>query len=130
MINLQVLGDQLILQLHHVLIAVLREAHAQAVARLARLPVADVVGEDEEVVRGVEQLTGAEQLFRELRREELRAGAAGAVQDEDGVRGTALRILLQRAERAVVQPHFVELFPGRKRDVAEDGVVLRHAGLS
>ncbi len=58
-IDLQVLGDQLILQLHHVLIAVFRELHAQAVARLARLPVADVVGEDQEIFRGVEQLPGA-----------------------------------------------------------------------
>ncbi len=29
-----------------------------------------------------------------------------------------------------MQPHLVEFFTGRKGDVAEDGVVLRHPGWS
>ena len=40
---------------------------------------------------------------RRSRGEELPAGAAGAVHDQHGVAHDALRVLLRRAERAVVQ---------------------------
>ena len=58
---------QPMLGLDHVDVAVARELRAQPVARLARLAVADVVGQDDEVLRGVERLPGPEQLAGERR---------------------------------------------------------------
>ena len=124
MIDLQALGDQPMLQLHHVRVAVFREAHAQAVARLARLPVADVVGQDEEVVRR----RRAAGRRRTARRRTAARGTARRVPPvpcriSTALRDAALRVLARRAERAVVQPHLVELFTRREREVADDGVV-------
>ena len=59
-------------RLDHVDVAVAREPCAQAVARLARVAVADVVRQDDVVLRGVEQLAWAEQLAGEAVAEELR----------------------------------------------------------
>ena len=74
-VHLQAFRQQPVLGLDHVVVAVAREPRAQAVARLARLAVADVVGQDDEVLRGVERLAGAEQLAGEAVGEELRAAS-------------------------------------------------------
>ncbi len=73
------------LQLHHVGIAVVRELHVQPVARLARLAVADVVGEDDEVAGSVERLPLAIEATGEAAPEELSARSSRPVQDEDRV---------------------------------------------
>ena len=72
----------------HVVVAVARELHPQAVAGLGRLAVADAVGQDDVVLRDVEQLARAEELAGELRLQELRAAAARAVQHQDALRTT------------------------------------------
>ena len=78
-------------------IPVARELHPQAVARLTRSPVSDVVRENDEVARGVEKLTGTKEFPGELRLEKLASGAAGAVKDEHGVRDAASGVTLRRA---------------------------------
>ena len=75
-IDFQAFGEQLVLRPHHVAVAVLGEAHVQAVARAAGFAVADAVGEDDEVGRGVEELAGAEELAGELLAEKAAAVAA------------------------------------------------------
>ena len=57
------------LRAHHVVVGVLRKPRVQAVARLARLAVADAVRQDDEISRGVEQLARPEQLAAEGLRE-------------------------------------------------------------
>src|ERR1019366_9864173 len=92
-----------VLRPHHVVVRVLRKARAQAIARLARLAVADAVRKDDEVARGVEKLAGAEELSAERLGQKAGTGAARAVQDQDGVADDAGRVAPRRADRAVVQ---------------------------
>ena len=69
------------LQADHVVVAVAREPHAEAVRRLAGLAVPDVVGEDDEVPGNVERLARAEEDVGEDRVEQ-RVGAAQRLKDE------------------------------------------------
>ena len=66
-VHAQPLGYEPVLRFDHVDVAVTGEFGAQAVTRFARSAVADVVGQDDEVLRGVERLPRAEQLAREAR---------------------------------------------------------------
>ena len=59
---------------------------------------ADVVGQDDEVLADVERLPRHEELAGEAAAGELRARAAGAVHDQHGVAHDTLRVLLRRAE--------------------------------
>ena len=89
MIDAQAFFYQFVLQSDHVGVFVLRKMGVQAVAGLAGFSVADVVGEDDEVFGGVEELAGAEENAGENRAEESATVAAGAVKDQDGVGGVA-----------------------------------------
>src|SRR5262249_45636735 len=99
MIDGEPVGEELVLGCEDVLVAVSRELRAQSVARLARLAVPDVVRQDNEVLRGVEQLSWLEQLARKAAPDKLRTRAARAVHDQHGVGRHALRVLLRRPER-------------------------------
>ena len=72
-VHLQPVDQHGVLRAHHVVVGVFRKPRVQAVARLARFAVADAVGQDDEVARGVEQLAGAEQLAAEGLRQERRS---------------------------------------------------------
>ena len=89
-IHAEAFGEQAVLRLDHVGVAVVRELRAQPVAGLGGFAVADAVGQHDEVLRRVERLARAEQLARELRPQELRAAAAGAVADEHRIAHDAL----------------------------------------
>ena len=125
MVDAQAFGEQSVLQGHHVVVAVTRELHPQAVAGLRRLAVADAVGQDHVVLRDVEQLPGTEELVGELRLQELGAASPRAVENQDGVAHHALSVLLGPAEGAVVQRDFRERLAGREPHVPCDpGSVL------
>src|SRR5439155_15690569 len=109
-----------VLRANHVVVRVLRKARVQAVARLARLPVADAVGQDDEVARGVEELTGAEELAAKGPRQKARARAAGAVKNEHGVADDARRVAPRRADRPVVQSQLGERLAGAEAEIARD----------
>ena len=68
MIHAEAFGEQPMFRLDHVAIAVVRKSRVQAVARLARLAVADAVGQDDEEAADVEQLIRAEERRRRIRR--------------------------------------------------------------
>ena len=107
----ELLGEQLLLQIHHVEIAVVRKAGAQSVARFAGLAVAHIVRQDQEILRCIERLAGAEELGMEVVAfEESVARAAGAVQDQHGVRNDARAIPNRGPDRSVVQLERLELF--------------------
>ena len=61
MVDVQAFDEHLVLRADHVVVVVLGELHAEAVGRFGGLAVADVVGEDEEVLGDVERLAGAEE---------------------------------------------------------------------
>ena len=90
---------------------------------------ADGVWHDDEVLRGVERLAGAEQLARKARADELRAGAASAVHDEDGVADASVGVALRRADGAVVQPQFRQDLARCEAEVADDVIGLGDGGL-
>lgn len=108
MLHPEVLRQQAVVGAHHVVVRVLRQwarctaAGAVGVAGLAGLPVADAVAQDEEELLRVERLPGVEELAGKVVGEELGAGAAGAVQDEDSVAGVAVGDGLEGAEGLVV----------------------------
>ena len=93
----------------HVVVVVLGEFHAEAVGGFGGFAVADVVGEDEEVLGDVEGLAGAEEDVREDGIEEGVGAATGAVKQEDGVVGVALRVFVRMSEGELVE---VKLFDG------------------
>ena len=108
------LGDEPVLRHRDVVQPVVRKARAQAVARLAGAAEADDVGDDEEMLRGIERLAGAEQFVGErglepgLRRCRWCCGSAARV--DDAARGVGLR----RAERDVMLPQLRQRLAARR----------------
>ncbi len=123
-IDLQSFGEQAVLRFDHVGVAVLRKLRAQAVAGFGGLAVPDAVGQHDEVASGVERLSGAKQLTRELGPDELRAAAAGAVTDEHGIAHDALGVLLRCAQRPIVNPQFRQRFAVREMEIAQHEVAF------
>ena len=98
MIHAEPFGQQSILRLDHVAIAVTRKLRVHSIARLARFAVADAVRQHDEKFRGIERLTCAEKFAGKFRTDKLRAAAGRAVHDQDGVRRFALRVLLSACQ--------------------------------
>jgi len=91
--------------------------------------VADVVGQDDEVARGVEQLAGAKENVCKLRRKELASGASGTVQDQNGVGDIAAGVFFRLAEGCVVQAEFGQRLAGLEVEVMRDVVAFGGCGL-
>ena len=91
------------LRCDHVVVVVLRKAHAHSVAWLAGTSVADVIGEDDEVAAGIEQLARSKQHIGKMRSQELLPGASGAVKDKQRVRYPPVSIMCWLADCPVVQ---------------------------
>jgi hypothetical protein len=113
-IHAKVFGEQAVLCLDHVRVAVLRKSGPEPITRLRGFPVPDPIGQHDEILVGVERLPRAKQLAGELRPQELRAGTARAMADPHRVANHALRVLARLAERAVVQAKL-----GKRRAVGE-----------
>ena len=88
------------------------------------ISVADVVGQDEEVFRRVEQLSWTEKDSCEDRPQEAAAGASGPVKDQNGVRRPAICVLHWFAERPIVDPRFRQRLAGLKMKIAYDEVTF------
>src|SRR5690348_4410531 len=104
----------------HVRVRIVRELHVQAVAGLARFPVADVVGKNDEVLRCVEKLARSEQQTTEGLREETSPTAAGAVHDNDRIGDLALRVLHGRSDGRIVKSQFRQSLAGGELKVLGD----------
>ena len=127
MVHLEALGEQAVLRLDHVAIAIARKARMQAIARLGRLAVAEPVGHDDEVLGRIEGLPRGEELARKehaaIRRlGEAGTAAAGAVPDQHHVRGPPGSVARDGAERAVVDAQFREHVAGGEPEVARHEV--------
>ena len=66
-VDVQAFEEHLVLRADHVVVVVVREVHLEAVGGLGAVALADVVGEDEEVLGDVERLAGAEEDVGEER---------------------------------------------------------------
>src|SRR5580693_1514848 len=80
----QAIGDEWMFGGDHVEVGVVGKLCSQAVAGFAGVSVADVVGKDEVIFFGVEELAFAKKFAGEFGADELSAAAGGAVQDQDG----------------------------------------------
>src|SRR6185312_13533305 len=95
---------------HHIVVIVLRKMRAQAIARLAGFPVADIIGKDDEVPVRVQKLSGSKKKPGEDWPEKTPAAAARPVKNEYCVLDAARRIFLGLAERGVVHAELGERF--------------------
>ena len=86
----------------HVVVVILRKMSVHAVTGLAGFSVADVVRQNDVVTSDIKKLSGPEEDAGELRRKELRAGAAGAVQEQNGIRNVAVRVAHGRPKGRIV----------------------------
>ena len=107
------------LRLHHVAVVVMREAGAQAVARLGRAAVADAVDHHDVELRDIQRLAGAEHAAGEPRPHEAETIAPRAVEQEDRVVDLALRILVRRAQRLVADAERGQALAGPEMKVLE-----------
>src|SRR5262252_5470223 len=129
MVYTQAFLEQFVLRSDHVVIVILWKMGAQAVARFARLPVADVVGKDDEVTAGIKELARTEKDVGKLRREKLVAGPSGAMQDQHGVRHLPAGIAFRLAKGRVMQPEFGQRLTRLEVEVAADVVAFGGSGL-
>src|SRR5262249_12573656 len=102
MIDMESLGEKLMVRRDHVDIAVVREFRVQSIARLARFSVTNAVWQDDVVLCRVKELTLTEQDPGKLIRQETGAGAACSVEDQHGITNPAAGFPMRRAERSVM----------------------------
>ena len=117
MIDVEALDQHGVLGGDHVVIVVLREVHAQAVGRLARFAVADVVGQNDVELRDIERLAGPEKHVGKDRVEQGMGIAAGAVEQQDCVISVAGCIAVRLAQSQVVQLQLGEGFTAAEVEV-------------
>jgi len=116
-LDAQHLFHQPVLRVNHVLVVVLGEVCTQAVGRFAALAMADAVGNDDEVIAGVQRLPGAEHLASEGWRQHALRRAGRAVQHQHRLAGRG-------ADRHVVHPQLVHHFAGLEAKVLQDGALF------
>ena len=111
MIDMEAIDQHGVLGGDHVVIVVVREVHAQAVGRLARLAVADVVGKDDVELRDIERLPGPEENVGKDRVEKGMGVATRAMEQQDGVVSVSGRIAVRLAQREVVELQLGDAIP-------------------
>jgi hypothetical protein len=104
MVDVEAILEHRMLAGDHVVVVVVREVHAQAVGGLARLAVANVIGEDKEEFGDIEGLAWSEEGIGEFRGGQRVGIAAGAVKQEDGVVDVACGVAMRGAQGDVVKP--------------------------
>jgi len=127
-VDAQSFFDEFVLEGDHVRIFVAGEMRMEAVAGLAGFAVADVVGKNQEIFVGVEQLAGAEEGSGEDGLKKRVAFAAGAVEDQDRVGGAASGVLERLAEGTEVEAEFRECFAGLEMEIVDSEVAFLRGG--
>ena len=89
---------------------------------------ADAVGKNNEVSCGVQKLPGSKQFAGKNGREELMAGASGAVKNQNGVGDAALSVARGLAQRRVVQAQFRERLTRTKFEILDDEIAFGRGG--
>src|SRR6185312_16244944 len=121
--------QEAMLRRDHVSVTIAREAAAEPVAGLARAPVADRVGEDEVVAAGVERLTLAEELARELGPEEVRPAAGCPMEDKDRIADGPMPVPARLTEGAIVEPELGQALTRGEAVVAHHEVPFGRRGV-
>jgi UTP--glucose-1-phosphate uridylyltransferase len=110
----QVFGEQLVIRLHHIVVAIFRKMRAHPVAGLGGSAVADSVRHDDEIFRRVNRLPFAEEFTAEASRIEGLTRAASAVHDDDGFGGRRI------ADGVVMQLQLGQRFTVVKMKIVDD----------
>jgi hypothetical protein len=124
MLDAEAFGDEPVLGRDDVFVAVMGKLGAQGVARLARAAAADAVGQDDEILRGVERLAGGEQLVGERGHQPRLAAGAGAMQQDHRIGDVAGGVALGRAQRHVMLLELRDLLPTLEAEVLDDEIAL------
>src|SRR6266436_9699453 len=96
-------GEQTILRLHHVDIAITWKFGAHTITRLARFTVPDRIRQHDEELARIKRLIFPEKLSRKLRADKLRAAARRPMHDEHRVARPPLRIFLRFPQRPIME---------------------------
>ncbi len=113
MVDAEMVLHEIMLGGHHVVVVVLREPRPQAVGRLAARAGPDRVGDDDEVLGGVERLTRPEERAGEPVGEHALGAAGRAMQHQHRqARGVA--------DRRVAHPHLRHDLAGVEGEVLDD----------
>src|SRR3989442_13797525 len=118
MTHAESLGQESILRYHHVDVTVVRKLRVQAVARFARFTVADSVRQDEKKFGRVQRLIFSKQFAREFGSNKLGAAAGRAVHYENGIARLALGVLVDLAERSLMNWQFRQCFAGCEPEIS------------
>ena len=106
----------------------MRKLRVEAVARLARAAVPDVVGQHDEIAGGVEELARTKQFARPVRGKKTATGSARAMENHYGIAHRSLRVFAEGAEGGVVKPQLGERFARGELEVPGDVVALDALG--
>src|SRR5579859_4647933 len=128
MIHAKPFGEQAMMRGDHVVVVVLREMRVQAVAGLRGFSVADAIRKNDVVAPGIQKLARAEKFVCKNRGEELMAGAAGTVQNQDRVGDAALRVLCRLSQCCVMQAQLWQRFAGAELEILYDIVAFGRGG--
>jgi hypothetical protein len=91
---------------------------------------ANGIGQDDEVLVPIEELTLVEEETRKRLREESAAGAAGPVKDENGIADDTLRIPYRGADGGVVKPELRQHFAASEPEIARHEVAFYGSRMS
>jgi hypothetical protein len=103
MIDMEAIHQHFVLGGDHVVIVVLREVHAQAVGRLTRLAVPDIVRQDDIELGDIEWLAGSEEHIGKHWVEQGMSAAPSTMQKENGVIGMPGRVSMWLTQSEVVE---------------------------
>ena len=122
------IGHHAVIEVDHVVVAVMREFGAQPVGRLARPAAADGVGHDDQILRRVERLARREQFVGEARPQPVGPGAGITLQQQHGVDDITGGVALRRAERAIMHLQLGQALAAVEAVVFDDEVGLLIVG--
>ncbi len=128
MVDPQSFFDEFVLERDHVRVFVMREMRMEAVAGLAGFAVADVVGKNQKIFVGVEQLAGSEKHSSEDGLKKTVASPAGAVEEQHRIGGAAGGVLEGLAKGVVVEADFGQCLAGLEMKIVYGVVAFLRRG--
>ena len=126
--DLEPIGDELVGEVDHVAIAVVREFSLEPIGRLGRPAAPERVGHDDEILAGVERLARLEQFVGKRRAQPVGAGAGIALQQQHTVDNLPGGVSLRGPERAVMEFDFRQGLAAGKFVVADGEIALGVVG--
>ena len=124
MVHAQAFFDQFVLQGNHVRIVVLRKVCVHAVTGLAGFSVTNIVGQDDEIARRIQQLARPKQHTGKDGLQQSSSVASRTVKDEDGIGGAPAGVLHRLAQGGVMQSHFGHGLTRLKVKIVDDEIAF------